>query len=207
MEYKIKWIFIIALIFLLILIPYLLFGESFEKSTAYLLNYSPHNLVLGLAIGGLLTIDILVPVPSSIISTAGGYFLGFEIGTLVSFIGMTLNCIIGYLLGSKIVNPISKKFVGASEISKLEILQKKYGDWIIIISRAVPVLAESSIFMAGIGRMPLNRFILMILFSNLGVSIVYSFIGAYSAHLNSFLLAFAGSIILPVIVTYLKNKI
>ena len=79
----------------------------------------------------------------------------------------------------------------------LEKLQNKYGDWIIILSRAVPVLAEASILTAGIGRMRFKRFILLVLLSNLGISIAYSFIGAYSGYINSFLLAFAGAIILP----------
>jgi uncharacterized membrane protein YdjX (TVP38/TMEM64 family) len=148
-------------------------------------------------IGGLLSIDILVPVPSSIVSTAGGYFLGFTWGIIVSTAGMTISCIIGYILGSKIGTPISEWLVGTNELLRLEKLQNKYGDWIIILSRAVPVLAEASILTAGIGRMPLKSFILLVLLSNLGISIVYSFIGAYSEYINSFLLALVGAIILP----------
>ena len=207
MSNKIKWIILIVVILFLILIPFSIFNNSIENWTNYFLNSSPPKLVLGLVIGGLLAIDILAPVPSSIISTASGYFLGFIMGTLISLTGMTISCIIGYILGSKFGNPISKKFVGDLEINKLEKLQNKYGNWIIIISRAVPVMSEASIFMAGIGHMPLNRFVLLILLSNLGISLVYTGIGAYAAHINSFLMAFAGSIIFPAIVmAYLKFK-
>lgn len=194
---KIKWLFLIFSILLVILVPFFIFGESIENWTDYFLNSSPPKLLVGIIVGGLLSIDILAPVPSSIVSTAGGYFLGFILGTLVSFTGMTISCIIGYWLGSKFGNPISERLIGSTELSKLENLQNKYGNLIIIVSRAVPVLADASILVAGIGRMPLNRFVLLVLLSNLGISLVYASIGAYSAHINSFLMAFAGAIILP----------
>ncbi|MEN4018212.1 MAG: VTT domain-containing protein [Methanobacterium sp.] len=197
---KIKWTFLVFGILLLILIPFLIFGESIENWTDYFLNSSHSNLLMGIVILGLLSIDILAPVPSSIVSTAGGYFLGFIFGTLISLAGMTVSCIIGYWLGSELGNPISEKLVGKNELLKLRKLQNKYGDWIIIISRAVPVLAEASVLAAGIGRMPLNRFILLILLSNSGISFAYAAIGAYSSQVNSFLLAFAGAVILPFIV-------
>ncbi|WP_414470127.1 TVP38/TMEM64 family protein [Methanobacterium sp. ACI-7] len=209
MQNRLKWVTFVLVILTIILIPFMIFGNSIENWTNYFLNSSPSELLVAIVVGGLLSVDILAPVPSSIVSTAGGYFLGFILGTLVSFLGMTVSCIIGYILGAKLGNPISEKLVGKSEFSKLERLQNKYGDWIIIISRAVPVLAEASVLVAGIGRMSLKRFFLLILLSNLGISIAYAAIGAYSANVNSFLLAFAGAIVLPaiaMIVLKIKSK-
>jgi uncharacterized membrane protein YdjX (TVP38/TMEM64 family) len=199
MKNRFKWALLAIVILLIILIPFFLFGESIENWASYFFQSSPSKILVGLIIGGLLSVDILAPIPSSIASTAGGYILGFILGTLVSLTGMTVSCIIGYWLGAKFGNPISERLVGSTELSKLEKLQNKYGHYIIIISRAVPVLAEASILVAGIGRMPLNRFILLILLSNLGISLVYATIGDYSAHLSSFLLAFIGAIFLPAI--------
>mgnify|MGYP000921572800 CR=1 FL=1 len=207
MKNKFKWILIAFLILLLILIPFFLFADSIENWSDYFLNSTQSKLLVGMVIGVLLSIDIFAPVPSSIMSTVGGYFLGLIPGTLISLIGMTFSCIIGYYLGAKFGNPITERLVGADELLKLENLQNKYGDWIIIISRAVPILAEASILLAGIGRLPLNRFIMLVLLSNLGISLAYATIGAYSAHLNSFLLAFTGAIILPAAAMVILNKI
>lgn len=207
MKSRFKWALLVIAILLIILIPFFLFSDSVDTWIDYFFNSSPPKLLVGIVIGVLLSIDILAPVPSSVVSTAGGYFLGFISGTLISLTGMTVSCIIGYWLGKKFGTPISERLVGPKELSKLENLQKKYGDWIIIISRAVPVLAEASVLVAGIGCMPLNRFILLILLSNLGISLVYAAIGAYSAHFNSFLLAFAGAVTLPaIIMAILKLK-
>lgn len=197
MQSKLKWALLSLVILLIILIPFLLLGESIETLTNYLLRSSSPKLLIGVIIGGLLSIDILAPIPSSIVSTAGGFFLGFTMGIIVSTAGMTISCIIGYLLGAKIGTPISKWLVGTNDLLRLEKLQNKYGDWIIILSRSIPVLAEASVLIAGIGRMHIKRFILLILLSNLGISIAYSFIGAYSGYINSFLLAFAGAILFP----------
>ncbi|MEN6553870.1 MAG: VTT domain-containing protein, partial [Methanobacterium sp.] len=121
--------------------------------------------------------------------------------------GMTISCLIGYWIGAKFGRPAALRFVDTKEISGFESLQKKYGDWIIIISRSVPLLAETSVLFAGIGRMKISRFIFMITISNLSISMVYAAVGAYSAHINSFLLAFAAAIIFPgVMIVILKNK-
>jgi membrane protein DedA with SNARE-associated domain len=46
-------------------------------------------------------------------------------------------------------------------------------------------------------HMPLNRFTMLSTLSNLAISAVYAAIGAMSATVNSFLLAMAGSILVP----------
>lgn len=206
-QMKIRWILLTIAIIAVLLIPFILFGNSVENWVNYFFHAAPTKLIAALVIGMLLTIDIVAPVPSSIVSTAGGYFLGIIGGTLISLAGMTISCLIGYWIGAKFGRPAALRFVDTKEISGFESLQKKYGDWIIIISRSVPLLAETSVLFAGIGRMKISRFIFMITISNLSISMVYAAVGAYSAHINSFLLAFAAAIIFPgVMIVILKNK-
>lgn len=206
-QMRIRWVLLTVAIIVLLLIPFILFGDSLENWTNNFLQSSPSNLIACIIIGSLLSIDIVAPVPSSIVSTAGGYFLGFIGGTLISLVGMTISCLIGYWIGIKFGRAATERFVDPKEISRFESLQKKYGDWIIIISRSVPLLAETSVLFAGIGRMKFSCFISMVTISNLGISMVYAAVGAYSAHINSFLLAFAAAILFPgVIIVILKNK-
>jgi uncharacterized membrane protein YdjX (TVP38/TMEM64 family) len=203
----IKWILLTSAILILLLIPFVLFGDPLDNWTNSFFQSEPSKLIASLVIGSLLSIDVIAPVPSSILSTAGGYFLGFISGTLISLVGMTISCLIGYWIGTKFGRPAAIRFVDTKEISRFESLQKKYGDWIIIISRSIPLLAETSVLFAGIGRMKFRRFIFMVTISNLGISMVYAAVGTYSAHINSFLLAFAAAIIFPgVMIVILKNK-
>ena len=203
----IKWMLLTVIILILLLIPFVLFGDSLDNWTNSFFQSGPSKLFASIVIGSLLSIDIVAPIPSSIVSTAGGYFLGFIGGTLISLVGMTISCLIGYWIGAKFGRPAALRFVDTREISRFESLQKKYGDWIIIISRSIPVLAETSILFAGIGSIKFSRFISMVTISNLGISMAYAAVGAYSAHINSFLLAFAAAIIFPgVMIVILKNK-
>ena len=203
----IKWILLTVIIVFLLLIPFVLFGDSLDNWTNNFFQSGPSKLIASIFIGFLLSIDIIAPIPSSIVSTAGGYFLGFVGGTLISLVSMTISCLIGYWIGTRFGRPAALRFVDTKEISRFESLQKKYGDWILIISRSVPLLAETSVLFAGIGRMKFSRFISMVTISNLGISMVYAAVGAYSAHINSFLLAFASAIIFHgVMIVILKNK-
>lgn len=206
-QMRFRLILLAVIVVILFLIPFVLFGDSLENWTNNFFQSMPTKLIASIVIGFLLSIDIVAPIPSSIVSTAGGYFLGFIGGTLISFTGMTISCLMGYWIGTRFGRPAAFRFADPKEISRFESLQKKYGDWILIFSRSVPLLAETSVLFAGIGRMKLSHFIYMVTISNLGISMVYAAVGAYSSHINSFLLAFAASIIFPgVMMVILKNK-
>jgi len=57
-------------------------------------------------------------------------------------------------------------------------LSHKYGTSALIVSRAVPVLAEASVVCAGVTRMPLSRFLIVTTLSNMAISAAYAAIGA-----------------------------
>jgi membrane protein DedA with SNARE-associated domain len=73
----------------------------------------------------------------------------------------------------------------------------RYGHWALILFRPVPVLAEASVFFAGLSRMSRTRFLALVALSNLGISAVYAATGAFSASRDTFLYAFAGAVALP----------
>jgi membrane protein DedA with SNARE-associated domain len=87
--------------------------------------------------------------------------------------------------------------VGQAELVRAESITQRYGEWTLILTRAVPVLAEASVIFAGIARMPFPRFIAITALSNLGIAVAYAAVGAFSMRMESFLVAFAGAIALP----------
>ncbi|OQX60827.1 MAG: hypothetical protein B6I38_00990 [Anaerolineaceae bacterium 4572_5.1] len=203
-----RWVLLLGIIFALILIPFLLFGVQIETwLDNFLESASDQPALVMLVLTLMLAFDILLPIPSSIVSTSAGYFLGFTTGTWVSLAGMTISNLIGFWLGNKFGRPMAARFVGDSELKRLEKMSKRFGDWVIVISRPVPVLAEASVFFAGISHLLFYRFLLLSTLSNLGISAIYAAVGAYSSTLNSFLLAFAGSMLLPAIaMLFAKQK-
>jgi uncharacterized membrane protein YdjX (TVP38/TMEM64 family) len=198
MQKKKGWLLLGTMLLAFILVPFFLFGENIEAWTrAFLESAASRPLLVALVLGGLLATDIFLPVPSSVISTAAGLLLGFVGGMLTSLIGMIVSCMAGFWLGARFGRPLAGRLVGAAELRWLEEKGHRLGDWVVVIARPIPVLAEASVLFAGTCRMPLNRFIMLSTLSNLAISAVYAAIGAMSATVNSFLLAMAGSILVP----------
>ncbi|MGB7317130.1 MAG: hypothetical protein WBC85_04110, partial [Planktotalea sp.] len=85
---------------LLIILPFILFEEQIEKTVDWAIETAPGAPHLAALIGGALTLDVILPVPSSLINAVAGATLGFSLGTLVCWIGMTLGCLFGYWIGA-----------------------------------------------------------------------------------------------------------
>jgi uncharacterized membrane protein YdjX (TVP38/TMEM64 family) len=182
---------------LLILGPFFLWGAQIEAWTAHLLeSAAPQRSLVAALLGLLLAVDILLPIPSSLVSTACGVFAGIAGGTLVSWTGMTLSCVAGYWL-ARSGRPVVRRLMGERELERLQVLSARFGDWVLIICRPVPVLAEAAVLLAGMSEMRPGRFLLMAALANLGISAVYATVGALAASVNSFLVAFAAAILLP----------
>ncbi|MFC2030162.1 TVP38/TMEM64 family protein [Chloroflexota bacterium] len=195
-----KWIALTIVVLALILVPFFLFETQIEAWTSnFIESAEEYRVLVGLVLGGLLAADIFLPTPSSLVSTGIGFFLGFIPGMLVSWAAMCISCAIGYWIAVWLGRPVATKFVGDEELDKLHNLYGRIGDWVIVVLRPVPVLAEASVLFAGMARMPFRRFMLLAGLSNLGISAVYSAVGAYSATVNSFLLVFAAAILVPAI--------
>lgn len=195
---------LMLLVLAIILLPFIFFRQYFDDLADGILQTSgQHPGYIALFICLLLLSDILLPIPSSIISIGAGFLLGFAMGTLISFIGMSLGCMLGYALGKG--SGKAMKWLDAESRSGMERFFHRSGKWSIIIARPVPVLAEASVFFAGISSMNFNSFIWTSSLSNLGISIVYAAVGVYSVSVNSLLLAFSGAIILPGIAILLER--
>jgi uncharacterized membrane protein YdjX (TVP38/TMEM64 family) len=204
---KRRWLLLGLIILAFILIPFVLFADTIEMWTQdFLESAGERSALVAAVLGTLLAIDILLPVPSSVVSTAAGLFLGFTGGMMTSLVGMTFSCSAGFWLGARFGRPMASRLVGTGELQRLEEMSRRVGDWLIVVARPVPVLAEASILFAGMSRMPPHRFVLLTTLSNLGISAVYAGIGALSATLNSFLLAVAASILVPLLAMMIMRR-
>jgi uncharacterized membrane protein YdjX (TVP38/TMEM64 family) len=174
-----------------ILVPFFLFGERIEQATTRFLNSGAGRWAIAGALSLLLALDVVLPVPSSLASIAAGAMLGFWGGLASSWTGMTAGCVLGYFLGSRVPS--------SGDIDRVRKAQERYGDAVLVLFRAVPVMAEASVLFAGITRMPWRRFLWLTSLSNLGISLVYVGTAVYSTQQGSFLLAFAGAAGIPAV--------
>lgn len=195
-----------GLLLLFVLVPFGLYEEPIARWTQENLRGAHSKGIVAAIIGGLLALDIVLPVPSSLVSVASGALLGFGKGAMVSWAGMSLGCIIGYGLGRGVARRPVQRLVNTRESETVSQLFARHGIWAIALCRAVPVLAEASVLLAGMFRMPFRQFALLTLASNLGLSLAYAAVGAFAVTAHSFLLAFAAALLLPLAATLLFRK-
>jgi uncharacterized membrane protein YdjX (TVP38/TMEM64 family) len=192
MRWAVIWVILIGLV----LIPFFLFEQQANAFAARMTGGGVATWVAASAIFGLMASDVLLPVPSSIVSTAAGVILGMWKGALVVWAGMTVACIVGYFVGARGAG-VARRFVGEDGLRRAEGLVGRYGDWTIVMCRPVPVLAEASVIFAGLVRAPFARFVALTTLANLGIAIGYSAFGAFSMSVDSFLVAFVGALLIP----------
>lgn len=198
------WIVFLLLLGSVIIIPYVLFGDLFESSAQDAAEGDDSSLfAVACYLSALLAFDVILPVPSSMNSTMLGALLGIPLGALISTVSMTISCAIGYLIGAKLSASKLSRWLPTSEVDRITRLSKTYGKWIIVLARPIPVLAEATTIVAGMGRMSRGPFFLLCLFSNLGISLVYAVTGALSVSTNTFFLAVAFAFCLPVLAAWI----
>lgn len=121
---------------------------------------SQPSYVLGGLIVLFLFIDLFIAVPTMTIIILAGYFIGFELAVLYTFIGLLSASMTGYFLSKKYGNKVLDK-LSSNEEQKTQMTElfNKHGVLVIVLSRAVPMLPEISSCLAGTCRMSLKRFI------------------------------------------------
>ena len=193
-----KWGLLVVILLAIVLVPFFLTGNAIELWTkGFIDRAGAHPWLCAAVLGALLASDILLPIPSSIVSTACGMLLGVTMGSAVSLLGMTTSCILGYWLGRGWGRALAVRLVSSDDLDSFQSLHSRFEDWAVVISRPIPVLAEVSVLFAGLSRMPASRFFLLSTLANLGVSLGYGLVGAYASNANAFFVAFAGAMLVP----------
>lgn len=197
---------VMSLILLVPIMPFLLFGANFEAWVKQWSEEPYSKPVTALVIVGLLATDILLPTPSSMISTLGGWQLGVIGGTLASWIGMTLGAVIGFALARRWGRPFALWMSSEEDLERMHRLSQRFGPAVLIVGRGVPVLAEASVLLMGIHRLSWRRFMPAVLLSNLGIAFAYSAFGDFAEHNQWLPLALGVSIALPVLLATMVSR-
>jgi len=156
---------------------------------------------------GLLATDILLPIPSSVISTLSGWQLGWWRGTLATWIGMNVGAAIGFELARRFGQPLALWFSKKEDLDRMRHVSDRYGPFVLALTRAIPVFAEASVLIAGIHQLSWRRFAPAILFSNLGIALAYAAFGDYAEQHQWLPLALAVAVAVPVLVAAAAHRL
>jgi len=140
------------------------------------------------------------------VSTFAGQRLGIVAGALASWIGMTLGAVAAFALARCFGKPLAERLAGPVELARMERLTDRHGTRLIVLTRALPVLAEASVLVMGAARLSWRKFLPAAMLSNLGLSAVYATCGALSREAGIELTALIASIALPLLAAAIAKR-
>lgn len=138
---------------------------------------------------GLLVADVLLPVPSSLVMVAHGALFGVVAGTLLSLVGSLGAAMFGFWLGRR-GGRLMQRAVTQEERARADYLLNRWGALAIIVTRPVPLLAETVAIMAGASSMSYGRVALAALAGSLPPALLYALTGATVANFQNAALMF-----------------
>lgn len=144
---------------------------------------------------GLLIVDVFLPVPSSIVMTAQGALFGIVLGTALSMIGSVGAALVGFAIGRKGTRFITR-FVSPEEQAASNRLLERWGPLALIVTRPVPILAETTAVMAGASSLSWGKAALGIVVGAFPAALIYAIAGAYATSVASGVLVFVLVIVL-----------
>lgn len=196
---------LMCMVLLVPVVPFLFFGGQMESWLRGVAENPPAPFATALLVITLLATDILLPIPSSVVSTLCGWQLGWLYGTLTTWLGMNLGAVLGFALAKRYGKPLARWLTSETELARMREVNRRYGPTVLVLTRAVPVFAEASVLIAGIHQLSWRRFLPGILASNLGVSIAYCALGEYAQKHQWLPLALGVSIALPIVVSFIAG--
>jgi uncharacterized membrane protein YdjX (TVP38/TMEM64 family) len=187
------------------LVPFLLFGTRLDAVVAGWLDPPPPATVLAALEVGVLAVDLLLPVPSSMVATVGGATLGVALGTACAWLGMTAGAIAGWWLGRAAG---SRGLAGLDAIDRaaLERQERRLGPLLIVLTRPLPLVAEAAALVAGAAAMPFREFLAAAAGGNLAIAFAWSLAGALGREADSLQWVLVASLALPVVLAIVAMR-
>lgn len=162
----------------------------------------------GLAAAGvgvaLLVADVVLPVPSSVVMIAHGALFGVVGGALLSLAGAVGAAMVGFLLGRR-GSPLVGRLVPPDERKRADELIGRWGLLAVIVSRPVPVLAETVAVMAGASTMPARTMVVGTAVGAVPAAVLYAVAGALAAGFVSGAVVF-GAVVLAAVLAWVVGR-
>jgi uncharacterized membrane protein YdjX (TVP38/TMEM64 family) len=197
---------VMSVVLLAPVLPFLLFGPQLETRVKQWMQTPQSTPVAAAAVVGLLSIDIFLPIPSSVVSTLGGWKLGIIGGMAASFAGLSAGAAIGFALARRWGRPFAARFSRPEELERTQRIAEQFGPTVLVLTRAVPVLAEASVLLMGIHNLSWRRFLPPVLLSNLGIAVAYSAFGRVAQQYGWLPLALCVAIALPMLFAAIAER-
>ncbi|MCP5110863.1 MAG: VTT domain-containing protein, partial [bacterium] len=123
-------------------------------------------------------------VPASLVMVANGALFGIASGALLSLAGSLTAAVLGFALG-RWGRASLHRFVSPEEGQQADALVRRWGGLAVLVTRPVPIAAESVAILAGVSPMGWRRFLLAALAGNLPPSALYAIAGSTATRVDN----------------------
>lgn len=173
---RLVWIFLgLALV---LAVPFLLWGDTKlftpDGAVAWLRGFGQWAWLAGML---LLVADLFLPVPGTAIMAALGFTYGPVLGGLVGAGGSLLSGALAYGLCRALGRRAAARMVSEADLAKGEALFQRWGAWLVVLSRWLPLFPEVIACMAGLTRMSPPVFFLALTCGSVPLGFTYAAIG------------------------------
>ena len=126
--------------------------------------------------------EITMPFSGFLASFAGGNKFNLEVAIAVGAAGEIAGGVIAYWLGYLGGRPALVRYghlvlLSERELEKAEVWFRRYGDWVVLVTKLLPAIRSFIALPAGVVRMPFWRFLLYSAVGSLAWCIVLALIG------------------------------
>ncbi len=156
--------------------------------------------------GGLLMADIFIPVPSSIIMVAHGAVFGLWGGFMLSLVASVIGWMIGWWLGKK-GSVWMDRVVSPTEREKARQYMLRYGMLAIVLSRMLPIVAETVAIMTGAMGLGWKRVLPAFTLGTIPPALIYAWAGAMAVDLATGLWIAGGVFVLAGVSWYISQRL
>jgi uncharacterized membrane protein YdjX (TVP38/TMEM64 family) len=147
----------------------------------------------------LLAADVVLPVPSSGVMIANGVLFGWLPATALSLAGSVASALLGGAIGRRGGALLHRLVAPDRQPSVAEAIQRR-GAFMIIVTRPVPIVAETTAILAGAAGMSYGRLAAAAAIGSLPPAVLYSLAGAVAGSFGHAALVFAGVLALSALV-------
>jgi uncharacterized membrane protein YdjX (TVP38/TMEM64 family) len=157
-------------------------------------EYEDWAWALGIA---LIWVDVVLPVPQTVVIAALGILYGPLLGALLGSFGLITGGLLGYALMRTSARRLVRRLVPPRSLERMERMFDRGGAWAIVLTRGLPYsLAEAMVFLAGLAGMPVRKVVAALIAGSVPAAAVFAGIGAGWASQPA--LALAVSFVLPI---------
>ncbi len=185
----------VLLVMALVCLPFALIGESYVLP---LLESQEQRAVWLTVIAiVLLSADAIAPVPSVLVILFLAMKAGPMAGAIGGAVGLSSGVVFAWWFGRAAVGRIAPRFLPDGELARLRSGLERRLWFTLACWRSVPVMAETSVMIAGASGVPLRRVFAATLLPNCAIAVIYAY--AADGSLTTFVLAFAATMVVSLV--------